>query len=112
MRIQRPYLSVCATALLFSISLSAQTPTGSISGNVADSSGAQVAGATARVINNATHETHTATTSALGAYLFPIVPVGQYSLEAEAPGFKVEKRTGITLDVNQNARVDFVLQVG
>ena len=36
----------------------AQTPTGSVSGNVADSTGAQVAGATVRIINTKTHETH------------------------------------------------------
>jgi hypothetical protein len=76
---------------------------------VADSSGAQIVGATVRIINAATHETRQATSGSSGAYLFPIVPAGEYSLEAETPGFKTEKRTGITIDVNQNARVDFVL---
>jgi hypothetical protein len=101
-----PWLLAMAGALF------AQTPTGSVSGSVADTTGAQMTGATIRIINNETHETHTTTSGANGAYLFPIVPVGQYSLEAEATGFKLEKRTGIALDVNQNARVDFVLQVG
>ena len=75
-------------------------------------SGAQVPGATVRIVNDSTHETHSTTTSASGAYIFPIVPTGEYMLEAEATGFKLEKRTGITLDVNQNARADFALQVG
>lgn len=92
--------------------LCAQTPTGSVSGNAADISGAQIAGATIRLIDTQTHQTRTATTNATGAYIFPIVPVGVYALEAESPGFKLDKRAGVTLDVNQNARVDFVLQVG
>ena len=99
--------------LAMATNLTAQTPTGSVSGTVSDSTGAPVAGATVRIINNGTHETHYHYhRQPSGAYLFPIVPVGQYSLEAECPGFKLEKRTGVTLDVNQNARVDFVLQVG
>ena len=109
-------LTAFATMLLSLItmtgSLSAQTPTGSVSGTVSDSTGALVAGATVRIVNNSTHETHSTTTGASGAYIFPIVPAGEYSLEAESPGFKLDKRTGVTLDVNQNARVDFTLQVG
>ena len=80
-------LTAFATMLLSLItmtgSLSAQTPTGSVSGTVSDSTGALVAGATVRILNNSTHETHSATTGASGAYIFPIVPVGEYSLEAD-----------------------------
>ena len=89
--------------------VSGQTPTGSISGTVADASGAQVPGATVRLANTNTHETKSTTTSSTGTYLFPIVAVGDYFLEAEASGFKIQKRTGVTLDVNQNARIDFTL---
>ncbi len=105
-------LKVWLASLLWTGSLFAQTPTGSVSGTVTDSSGATLASATVRIIENNTHETHSATTGASGTYIFPIIPVGQYSLEAEATGFKLEKRTGVTLDVNQNTRADFVLQVG
>jgi hypothetical protein len=103
---------VLSAVLLTNLVVVAQTPTGSVSGRVTDSSGAPVANATVRIINSATQETHTASTNASGAYVFPIVPVGSYMLTAEASGFKAEQRTGITLDVNQNARADFVLQVG
>ena len=101
-------------ALLFTVAgvLLCQTPSGSVSGSVFDSSGAQVAGATVRITNVATHETHTATSSASGGYVFPVVPTGEYVLEAEAAGFKREQHAGVNLDVNQNARVDFSLHVG
>ena len=92
--------------------LMAQTPAGSISGSVSDSTGAQVAKAAVRIINTKTHEIHRATTGPSGMYVFPTVDAGEYVLEAEAEGFKLERRAGIVLDVNQNARVDFVLQVG
>ena len=35
-----------------------------------------------------------------------------YKVEVSAPGFKKFERTGITLDVNRNARIDRALQVG
>ena len=98
--------------LFLTCGLLAQTPTGSVSGTVTDGSGAPVPAASVRIINDSTHETHTATTNGSGAYIFPIVPVGQYVIEAQAAGFKLEKRTGIVLDVNQNARADITLQVG
>lgn len=97
---------------LIASALFGQTTTGTVSGSLADSSGAQIPGATVRIINSATHETRTATTSATGDYLFPSVPTGEYVLETESHGFKTERQSGIKVDVNQNARVDFTLQVG
>jgi hypothetical protein len=108
--LSRPILVAIAT--ITGSLLVAQTPTGSISGTVADSTGGQVAGATVRLINANTRETKTAATTASGAYIFPIVAAGEYVMEAESAGFKLEKRGGVTINVNQNARIDFVLQVG
>src|SRR5262245_53197760 len=96
-----------STAILTGSLLIAQTPTGSISGSVTDATGAQVTGATVRLINARTRQTDTVTTANSGAYIFPIVAAGEYVLEAEAAGFKMEKRAGVTINVNQNARVDF-----
>ncbi|MEO7143067.1 MAG: carboxypeptidase-like regulatory domain-containing protein, partial [Bryobacteraceae bacterium] len=98
--------------LLAGASLLAQAPSGTVSGSVIDSTGVRVAGAAVRIVNTQTHETHSAVTSASGDYLFPSVSTGEYNLEARANGFKSEQRAGIRLDVNQNARVDFHLQVG
>lgn len=69
-------------------------------------------GATVRITNAQTGESHAATTGESGDYLFPAVSTGEYALEAQASGFKREQRPGIKLDVNQNARVDFSLPVG
>ncbi|MDQ2946173.1 MAG: carboxypeptidase-like regulatory domain-containing protein [Acidobacteriota bacterium] len=96
----------------FASALCAQATTGTVSGSVADSSGARVMGATVRITNVQTGESHAATTGASGDYLFPSVPTGEYVLDAQASGFKREQRSGVKLDVNQNARVDFSLPVG
>lgn len=71
-----------------------------------------MAGATVQITNVQTRETRTVTTSASGDYIFPSVVTGQYTLTAQANGFKRAQRAGIRLDVNQNARVDFTLQIG
>jgi hypothetical protein len=99
-------------SFLAGLSLLGQTPTGTVSGSVSDTSGARVIGATVRIINVQTQETRTTATTETGDYVFPSVRVGEYALEAQSAGFKLERRTGIELDVNQNARVDFALSVG
>jgi hypothetical protein len=38
--------------------------------------------------------------------------VGQYSVAAEVTGFKKKTITGIVVEVNQEPRVDIVLEVG
>ena len=89
-----------------------QTVTGTILGSVLDPSGGRVSGATVRVTNVLTGETRAGSTDVQGDFLFPILPVGQYRLEVEMAGFKKFVREGISLSVNQNARVDVVLEVG
>lgn len=103
---------VLLTTLLCAGMVAAQSTTGTVSGSVTDSSGAVIAGASVRIINVATHDTRTATSGNNGDYLFPSIPTGEYTLEAESNGFKKEQRLGLKLDVNQNARINFTLQVG
>ena len=40
------------------------------------------------------------------------LPVGNYTVSAERPGFKRAVRSGIRLQVDQRAQVDITLQVG
>jgi hypothetical protein len=50
-------------------------------GQVIDSSGAAVSGATVKMIETEKSVTHTTTTRADGHYTFPNLPVGPYRLE-------------------------------
>ncbi|MGH9626847.1 MAG: carboxypeptidase-like regulatory domain-containing protein, partial [Bryobacteraceae bacterium] len=45
-------------------------------------------------------------------YTIPALIPGMYEVKAEKSGFKVATRTGIELQVQQTARVDFALEVG
>jgi len=101
-----------AVLVLAAIPVAAQMPTGAILGTVKDSSGASIPGATVTVRNTDTNLTRTQMTEQDGSYRFPELPVGHYEAKAEAPGFKTETRTGMTLEITQQGVVNFALQVG
>ncbi|MGA9542794.1 MAG: carboxypeptidase-like regulatory domain-containing protein, partial [Candidatus Sulfotelmatobacter sp.] len=61
---------------------------GSISGTVKDPSGAAIANASVTLINSATSVRQSATADGRGSYTFPVLPVGNYVLEVNQPGFK------------------------
>jgi hypothetical protein len=89
-----------------------QTVSTQILGTVTDSSGAVISGATITAKRPATGDTRTAITNETGNYTFPLLDIGEYEVSCTAPGFKTEVRSGIELQLQQKARLDFVLQVG
>jgi hypothetical protein len=100
------------TFLVFLAVCHAQSTTGSISGRLLDSSGAAMSKITLTLRNMATGEVRSTQSEDSGDYLSPAAPTGRYVIAAEATGFKRVVRGLITLDVNQNARVDLTLQLG
>jgi hypothetical protein len=98
--------------LLISSSLFAQADRGSISGTITDASSAAAPGVALTLRNQANNLTYSTTTSAAGAYSFLNLPVGTYNLAAEAKGFQRSEAKGIQVQVNQQARIDVVLQLG
>jgi hypothetical protein len=85
---------------------------GEIAGEVTDASGAVMPGAQVVATNTATNLSRTATTNEAGLYTFPSLVPGPYRVRVEAKGFKSETRTGVELQVQQTARIDFRLEVG
>jgi hypothetical protein len=83
-----------------------------ISGTVEDSSGAAIAGATVSVKSIETGATRAAITDASGNYRVVSLPLGPQSVRADRKGFQPLVRTGIDLQVGQEAVVNFKLQVG
>jgi hypothetical protein len=83
-----------------------------LSGTVKDPSGATVANATVTLSNQATNISHTAKTDNDGIYLFPVVEAGVYRATVEHAGFKKAVQSDITLEINQNGRLDFTLELG
>ncbi len=85
---------------------------GEITGQVEDASGSLVAGAAVTVTNVATGGNRTTASNEAGIYSFPSLQPGQYTVRVEAKGFRTVSKTGIELQVQQTARVDFALEVG
>jgi hypothetical protein len=109
--------TVLATALLFFLAApwdftSAQDIVGRISGTVTDTQRAVVAGASVNIINEATSVSRSLTTDASGYYVGDDLPVGKYTVTAEARGFKKTSVTGNTLTAGGRLTVDLTVQVG
>lgn len=90
----------------------AQTATGQITGTVHDASGAVLARAKVTATNQANGFTRETSTNEAGTYVFPLLPVGMYTVSVTQQGFSTSKQTGIPLTVDKIARVDFDLKVG
>jgi hypothetical protein len=89
-----------------------QTNTGTITGVVADPTGASVAGTTVRLTSASTNAAQTATTGDSGAYTFASLPPGFYKVEAEKAGFKTASVEHVEVLTAQVTSVDIHLVVG
>ncbi len=102
--------------LLFVLALTpviAQDINGSIVGTVQDASGAGVPGAKVSVTNlDLKQVIRTATTDESGNFSAPLLPVGKYSVTAEANGFKKATQKDITLNVSDKLTINLKLEVG
>lgn len=92
--------------------LDTQVTSASIFGTVTDATGGAMPGAEVKATQLATHFTRTGLSDDSGQYTIKFLPLGEYLLEVSAPGFKTFVQTGITLEINRNARVDATLQLG
>lgn len=72
--------------------------TGTISGTVADQTGAVVPGATVTATNTETGIVSTKTTNSAGAYSFPSLIIGTYDITASKSGFQTVSIKGIKLN--------------
>jgi Carboxypeptidase regulatory-like domain len=86
--------------------------TGSILGTVTDSSSAIIQGVRLTATNLDLNLVKETSTNESGQYRFLALPVGRYKIEASFAGFRNFVQTGIVLSVNDQRRVDVVLQVG
>ena len=103
---------VALAVLLLPLSAAGQQGRGNISGTVTDSSGGAVTDATVTITNVGTQAAVTARTSDTGVYTAPSLAVGDYIVVAEKAGFKTAVATGITLQVDEGARVDLQVEPG
>ncbi len=83
-----------------------------ILGVVTDPDGAVIAGAAVTINNPATGVTRTVNTAADGKYEVRYLVPGQYTVEARASGFRPQRTNNVTIQLNQQARIDFAMQIG
>jgi len=101
-----------AVAVLGLTVVNAQVDTGSITGTVADASGAVISGAKVTLTNAGTGATLSTTTGADGVYKFSPVRVGTYKVEAVSQGFQTTTQTGVKVDIGTNVGLNFSLKPG
>lgn len=95
----------------FAPALFAQS-TASFTGRVTDSTGAVITKARITLHDVNTNVERSTKTTNSGVYTIPYLQPGQYTVTAEAPGFKQEKKINLTLTTAQVFELDFVLPVG
>jgi len=82
-----------------------------ITGTVSDPSGAVITGAKVTVVQKGTGFTRTGLTSSTGAFNFPSMPTGTYTVTVQTPGFKQYVQDVVML-ADQTRNIDAKLQVG
>lgn len=113
MKLRHIKVVVCLVALIaaFAPPSYSQVVTATLGGRVTDSSGGVIPKATVTAVNNATKFSRSAETSDAGEYSIVALPAGEYTVTAEAKGFRPEPKA-VVLQVSQVANVDFSLGVG
>jgi hypothetical protein len=96
--------------LFAGLRLSAQTA--SLSGVVFDPSKLAVPNAQIVVENTENAVTRNVISNRGGVYSVPALPPGRYSITLQADGFKTIHQSDVILEVDQQARLDFSLEVG
>ena len=112
----KPHISLAAALYVLltagAAAVYGQAFTATLVGTVADTGAGILPGATVSITNIGTGQQWTATTDGQGHYNVPLLPPGSYRVSAELQGFKRSVREPITLQVNQQQRADFTLDLG
>ncbi|HWZ50953.1 MAG TPA: carboxypeptidase-like regulatory domain-containing protein [Granulicella sp.] len=111
--LHRAKLVVVVAVLCFSALVFAQgDATGAITSTVQDASGAVIPGARVNLIDEATGQVvRSVSSDPSGTVTATLLPVGNYSLEVNAPGFATSKVAGIVVRITETTRLTAVLKV-
>lgn len=104
-------LALLATAAAL-VSLLAQQSRATFSGTVTDTTGGAVPAAKVTITNVDTNAVTAVETNSEGYYSAPLLVIGAYSISVEKAGFKKAIRSGLQLQVDQRAEINFALDVG
>src|SRR5262249_36081038 len=94
------------------MALLAQQNVGSIKGTVNDATGAVVVGASVVVLHQATGVETKKVANDVGAFVFPNLEIGEYTLTITAPGFKTSTWPNLRVISGVSLTVDGQLSLG
>ncbi|HEY4641234.1 MAG TPA: TonB-dependent receptor [Thermoanaerobaculia bacterium] len=106
----RSLLLVAFLVLLLPNLLFAQTNAGSLSGRVADDTGAALPGVTVTASNAATGFNRTVITEVDGTYRFPSLPIGTYEVTADLAGFGSVTTRNVEVNVSTDRTLNITLK--
>jgi len=101
------FVTLCSVAIAVG-----QTETATISGRVADPSGAAISGAGIQIQNVLTGQEVATKTNGSGLYVATALQPGTYRLIVSNPGFKQIVKPDVVLNVQDNASLNFSMTVG
>lgn len=97
---------VCSCGLVYGQGIS-----GSLTGQITDSTGSVIVGASVTLNNVETNQAQSTKSDSTGVYAFKLVAPGNYSLDVSAPGFAAYAQKGIIMNANLNASQNVHLRV-
>jgi hypothetical protein len=106
------HFAVATAILLAAAFAAAQSDRGALVGTVLDSSGGVIADATVTATGTDTGAVYRTATTSTGSYRIPDMQVGTYSVSVSSPGFRTEQKTGVVVQINTTASLDFRLDAG
>ena len=102
---------LCAIALLVAVPLAGQSTTGSISGDVTDSSRTLASGVTVTATSLDTGLARSVTTDQRGHYRVVDLPPGRYRVLAERAGFSPAMQHDVVVTIGSDVDVDLSIEV-
>lgn len=114
MKNQFSITTIAGVCMLFLISVvgMGQATRGSLSGLISDQTSAAVPGARVTANHVTTGEKMQTLTDAQGAFVFPSISLGQYTVTVEVAGFKRSEVQNVLVEVGTPAKLNVTLEVG
>ena len=108
----RQLRSILVSIFLFGLGSFAFAQNATVQGQVSDTSAAVIVKAHVRAVNQQTGTELRVNTNGSGQYSISALEPGVYKIFVQAPGFSTAVSDPITLNVGQNAVLDFKLKIG
>ncbi len=109
---RKTLLALAIAALAFTAAVTAQSIFATLTGTIADGSGAVVPDAKVTLKNAGSGDIRRTVTNAEGYFSFSAVPTGTYSVNIEAAGFQKYEEDGVTFTGSEKRNLNIALTVG